>query len=84
VVAVRRLFHVLSIGTLWMICFEDFHFVLKYGIILGGYSSNTDRVFILQKRIVKIKAAVGCRGTCRRLFKKLDLSHPFHVSIYSH
>jgi hypothetical protein len=35
--AVRRLFHILDIGTLWMICFADFHFVVRYGIILGGY-----------------------------------------------
>lgn len=69
----RRLFHVLSIGTLWMICFADFYFVIKYGIIFGGYSAYTDRIFILQKRIVKIKAAIGCRSTCGRLFKKLDI-----------
>jgi hypothetical protein len=71
--AVRRLFHILRIGTIWMICFAHFNFVIKYGIILGGYAAYTDWVFILQKRIVKIKAAIGCRSTCRRLFKKLDI-----------
>jgi len=67
--AIRRLFNILNIDTLWIICFADFHFVIKYGIILGGYSAYTDRMFILQKRVVKIKATIGCR----RLFKKLDI-----------
>jgi hypothetical protein len=34
--AVRRLFHVLNIHTLWMICFADFHFVIKYGVFFFG------------------------------------------------
>ena len=61
-------FHIFNIDTLWMICFADFNFVIKYGIIWGGYSANTDQVFILQKRVVKMKATIECR-----LFKKSDI-----------
>jgi hypothetical protein len=48
---------------------------MKCGIILGGISTDTDWVFILQKRIVRIMAGIGFgfRSSCRSLFKKLDI-----------
>ena len=70
--AVRWLFHILNVYSLWMVCFAYFHSVLKYRIILGGNSACTVRYLCCKKRIVKIKTAIGCRSTCRRLFKKLD------------
>jgi hypothetical protein len=49
-----------------------FYSVIKYDIILGGNSTDTDRVFILQKKIIKIMAGVGSRNLRRNLFKELD------------
>jgi hypothetical protein len=47
--AVRKLFHILNIDALWMVCFAYFHSVIKYGIIFGGNSTDADQVFIFQK-----------------------------------
>jgi hypothetical protein len=71
--SVRRLFHILNIDTLRMVYFEYFYCVIKYGITFWGNSTDADRVFILQKRIVKIMAGVGSRSSCRSLFKNLAI-----------
>jgi hypothetical protein len=71
--AVRKLFHILNLDALWMVYFAYFHSVIKYGIIFWGNSTDADRVFILQKRIIIIMTGVGSRSSCRGLFKKLDI-----------
>jgi hypothetical protein len=54
-----------------MVYFAYFHSVIIYGIIFWGNSTDADRVFMLQKRIVRIVAGVGSRSSCRSLFMKL-------------
>lgn len=46
---------------------------LKYGIIFWGSSSYVQRVFILQKRIVRYIASLGYRQSCRGKFKELRI-----------
>jgi len=54
-----------------MVYFAYFHSTIKYGLIIWGNSTNTSRVFTLQKRI--IMSGVGVTSSCRNLFKKLDI-----------
>jgi hypothetical protein len=42
-------------------------------MIFWGNSVSVDKVFKLQKRIVRIMAVVGSRCSCRGLFKRLDI-----------
>jgi hypothetical protein len=37
---------------------------------------NVYRVFMLQKRIIRIVSSVGPKNSCRNLFKKLDILPP--------
>jgi hypothetical protein len=71
--AVRKLFHILNLDALRMVYFTYFQSVIKYGIIFWGNSTDADRVFILQTRIIRIMTRVGSRSSCRGLFKKLDI-----------
>jgi hypothetical protein len=67
-------YNILNIDALRMPYFGCFHFVLEYGMIFWGNSANVDKVFELQKRIVRIMAGVRSRCSCRGLFKRLDIS----------
>jgi hypothetical protein len=48
-----------------------FYPVLKYGIVFWGISKNYKKVFILQKRAIRIQANVSrttsCKSSCRAL-----------------
>ena len=47
--------------------------VIKYGIIFWGHSSNSGRIFTLQKKIIKIIAGAQPVTSCRNLFKELQI-----------
>jgi hypothetical protein len=46
---------------------------VKYGIIYWGNASSSNKVFILQKKIIRIMVGAGPRHTCRGLFRKLNI-----------
>jgi hypothetical protein len=47
--------------------------VIKYGIIFGGNSSNSGRIFTLQKKIIRIMAGAQPVTSCRSLLKELQV-----------
>jgi hypothetical protein len=46
---------------------------MKYGIIFWGNSSDSKRVFTLQKKTVKIMVGVKPQHLCREVLKKLQI-----------
>jgi hypothetical protein len=50
--------HINNIDTLKSIYFAYFHSLIKYGIISGSNSSDSKKVFILQKKIIRIVMGV--------------------------
>jgi hypothetical protein len=56
--AVRRLSHVVSIDALKTSYYAYFHSLIKYGIICWGNSSNANKVFVFQKRVVVVVVVV--------------------------
>ena len=56
-----------------MIYFSYFHTIIRYGIIFWGNSTNSCRVFKLQKRVLRIMPGTGLMASCRGLFKKLEI-----------
>ena len=56
-----------------MAYFSYFHTIIRYGIIFWGNSTNSCRVFKLQKRVLRIMSGMGLRASCRGLFKKLEI-----------
>jgi hypothetical protein len=43
------------------------------GIIYWGNASGSNKVFVLQKKIIRIMMGVGPTNTCRGLFKELGI-----------
>jgi hypothetical protein len=71
--ATRSMVHISNINTLKSICCAYCHYIIKYGIFLGGNSSNSGKIFILQKKIVRNMVGAQPRSSCRSLFKQLEI-----------
>jgi hypothetical protein len=71
--AVKSMYHISNINTLKSIYFVYFHSIIKYGIIFGGNSSNSKKIFTLQKKIIRIVVGAQPGTACRSLFKKLEI-----------
>ena len=56
-----------------MIYFAYFHSVLEYGIIFWGASVESKRIFLQQKRLLRIMTGLSSRATCRTLFVELKI-----------
>jgi len=70
---VRQMYHICNNYTLGLIYFPYFHFIASYGIILWGNSSYSRKIFILQKRIIRIMMGAHPRTSCREILKKLEI-----------
>ena len=69
----RQLCTVLNIDFLKLVYSVDFHLIVKYGIIFWSNQQNVNKVFILQKRILRIMLELGYRISCGSWFKQLKI-----------
>jgi hypothetical protein len=69
--AVRSLLHISNFDILKSIYFAYFHSFMKYGIIFWGNSSDSKKVFTLQKKTVRIMVGRKPQYSCIDLFKRL-------------
>jgi hypothetical protein len=60
--AVRSMCHISNTDTLKSIYFAYFHLIMKYGIICLENSSNSKKIFTLQKKTVTLMAGVKPRN----------------------
>jgi len=70
--AIKPMVHTSNINTLKSMNYAYFHSFITYGIILWSNSSNSGRIFTLQKQIIRIMADAQPRTSCRSLFKQLE------------
>ena len=70
---IRRMCPSCNIHTLKMIYFAYFHSVMEFGIIFWGVSVKSKRIFLQQKRIIRIMTGSSTRTTCKMLFPKLKI-----------
>jgi hypothetical protein len=61
----------MTIDTLKLAYFTYFNSVLSYGLIFWGNSRDSNKVFCIQKKIIRIMAGVKSRVSCRKLFRPL-------------
>jgi hypothetical protein len=66
-----------------MIYFAYFHSIMEFGIIFWGVSVESKKVFLQQKRIIRIMTGSPPRTTCRTLFRKLKILTMFSQYILS-
>jgi hypothetical protein len=69
----RKLSYILSIDNLKSVYYAYYHSLVKYGIIYWGNTSDSHKVFLMQKKIIRIMMRVGPTHTCWYLFKKLGM-----------
>jgi hypothetical protein len=55
----RKLYYILNINDLKTIYYAYYHSLVKCGIIYWGNASGSNKVFILQKKIIRIMVAAG-------------------------
>ena len=50
-----------------------FHSIMTYGLIFWGNSSDSSKIFRLQKKIISIMISCRSRASCRKLFHNLEI-----------
>jgi hypothetical protein len=56
------------------IYYSNFHSCLRYGIILWGGDSGSNKIFKLQKKALRIIGGVSCHMLCRQIFKDYNIT----------
>jgi len=70
---IRTIQVIMSPETLRMVCFAYIQSIMSYGIIFWGNQPYSDKIFKIQKRVIRITANSRMRDLCRELFKKLEI-----------
>ncbi|KAI5635039.1 reverse transcriptase (RNA-dependent DNA polymerase) domain-containing protein [Phthorimaea operculella] len=68
--ALRKLRPLVSSTVMRQVYFAHFHSLMSYGVLLWGASSDSERVFVLQKRALRILTGIDPKESCRTLFAK--------------
>jgi len=70
--AIRSMKPFMSLAVLKCIYYSYAHFIMSYGLIFCGNSTNSDDIFKIQKRIIRIITNSNKNASCRELFKKTE------------
>jgi hypothetical protein len=81
--ALRNLKHIEPQSTLSTIYYAYIHSTVSYGIIFWGRSSNVNKLFILQKKIVRIITNTGVRESCKDACKSMEIMVLCSQNIFS-
>lgn len=81
--ALRCMNKVASIETKKIVYYSYFHSMMVYGVIHWGNSSWAKKVFLVQKKAVRILAGKKPKFSCRKLFKDLRILTLACVYIYN-
>jgi hypothetical protein len=82
--ALRFVKHSLPIDTLKIIYYASVHSIMSYGIIFWATSTDANKVFLTQKKILRIIYNIGPRDSCRKIFKENHIFTFFSQYIYSY
>jgi hypothetical protein len=63
----------MSLGTLKIVYYSNFNWIINYGLPIWGTSPHSQKIFRMQKKIIRIM--MGCRKevSCRNLFRNLKI-----------
>jgi len=71
--AIMSVVRISNIDTVKSMYYAYFHSFIQDGIVSWGNSSNSWKIFTLQKKIVRIMAGTQPRTSCRSLVKQLEI-----------
>lgn len=78
----RTLKNYLDLRTLFITYHANFNSIMKFGVLFWGGSVNASRVFILQKRALRIMLGMSWRESCRGIFRSHGLLTLAGLHIY--
>jgi len=81
--ALRNIKHIAPVDTQRVIYFAHIHSIISYGIIFWGSSYYANKVFILQKKTIRIVTNTRPRVSCREAFKNMEIMTLYSQYIYS-
>ena len=70
---IRTIQAITSLETLRMVYFACIHSIISYGKIFWGNQVYSDKIFKIQKRVIRIITSSRTRDSCRKLLKKLEI-----------
>jgi len=80
---IRTLQDIMSTETLRMVYFAYVHSVISYGIIFEGNKPYSERMFKIQKRVIRIITNSRMRDSCMELFQRLEILPLYSQYIFS-
>ena len=80
---IRSLQAIMSTETLRKVYFAYVHSVTSYGIIFGGNQPDSEKIFKIQKRVIRIITNSRIRDSCRELFQRLEILPLYSQYIFS-
>jgi hypothetical protein len=81
--ALRFIKYLLPIETLKIIHFAHIHTIISCGLIFWGNSSYAKKVFVSQKKIIRIITNTTPRNSCREIFRNMQIMTLYSQYIYS-
>jgi len=81
--AIRTIQAIISPETLRMVYFAYIHSIMSYGKIMGGNRPYSDKIFKIQKRVIRIITSSRMADLCRELFIKLEILPLYSPYIFS-
>jgi hypothetical protein len=70
---IRNIKPFMPVNTMKSIYYSYFHSVMTYGLIFWGNLSHADKIFKLQKRVIRVIMGCSYRESCPYLFKELNI-----------
>jgi hypothetical protein len=81
--AIRNIKYTVTAETLRLIYFAHVHSMISYGIIFWGSASEAQKVFVMQKRILRIMKNMRPRDSCQEIFKRMKIMTLYSQDIYA-
>ena len=78
---IRSLQAIMSTETLRMVYFAYIHSIMSYRIIFGGNKPYSEKIFKIQKRVIRIIKNSRMRDSCRELLQRLEILTIYYLSI---
>lgn len=80
--ALRNVCRYMTGETMRIFYFATFESIARYGIIFWGANSEIQKVFVLQKRIVRSMFQLKYRESCKGIFKENNILTVYALYIY--
>lgn len=80
--AIRFTSKYLSHESIQILYHANFESIMRYGILFWGSGSDSEKIFIAQKRVIRVMFGMNFRQSCRRVFRSKKILTVFALYLY--